>query len=144
MFLLINLRDVELNAVKCYESVFCELTSKLSAAQLQESMEALKTWGDYTVSGRSPMVSEGFEFVFLGSSAQLAYNGVLVSVGLEVRGLERIDRSLPSHRECFLFFVRQNEGLVPLIYSWGPGDNLRCKWYSRPQWSRARGEGGGL
>jgi len=57
-------------------------------------MEALKTWGDYPVLGRCPTVSEGFEFVFLGSSAQLAYNG-----GARKRGFRsertRENRSIP-------------------------------------------------
>ena len=51
-------------------------------------------------------VSEGFEFEFLGSSAQLAYNG-----GARKRGFRRErtreserDRSLQSQRGCFLFF----------------------------------------
>ena len=57
-------------------------------------MEALKICGDYTVSGRSPTVSEGFEFVFLGSSAQLAYNGGARKHGFRSQRTQE-NRSIP-------------------------------------------------
>ena len=70
--------------------------------------------------------------------------GVLVSVGLEGSGLERVREIDPSRaRETVSFFPSARMKARFPLYASGGRVTIERKGFPRPEWPRARGEGGG-
>ena len=69
--------------------------------------------------------------------------GVLVSVGLEGSALERVREIDPSRARETVSFFPSARMKARFPYASGGWVTIERKGFPRPEWSRARGEGGG-